>query len=101
VQVPTIDTVRNSYVGSALVRHFAHTLVVGNVGVGKTMIIQVDVCVCVFATVCLCNGFAHTLVVGNVGVGKTMIIQVDVCVCSQLCVFATSLHTRWWWAMWE
>ena len=66
MQVPTIDTVRNSYVGSALVRHFA-----------------------------------HTLVVGNVGVGKTMIIQVDVCVCSQLCVFATSLHTRWWWAMWE
>eukprot|EP00983_Pelagomonas_calceolata_P088939 1157259-Pelagomonas_calceolata.AAC.16 len=40
LQVPTIDTVRNSFVASSLVRNFNHTMVVGNVGVGKTMIIQ-------------------------------------------------------------
>ncbi|KAF5831208.1 dynein-1-beta heavy chain, flagellar inner arm I1 complex [Dunaliella salina] len=40
ILVPTIDTVRNSFVASSLVRNFNHTLVVGNVGVGKTMIIQ-------------------------------------------------------------
>jgi len=39
-QVPTVDTVRNSFVGSTLVRNFTHTLIVGNVGVGKTMIVQ-------------------------------------------------------------
>jgi len=40
ILVPTIDTVRNSFVASSLVRNFNHTMVVGNVGVGKTMIIQ-------------------------------------------------------------
>ena len=40
VLVPTVDTVRNKYVAAALVRVFQHTLIVGNVGVGKTMIIQ-------------------------------------------------------------
>ncbi len=35
-----MDTVRNKFVAAALVRVFQHTLVVGNVGVGKTMIIQ-------------------------------------------------------------
>jgi hypothetical protein len=38
--VPTVDTVRNKYVVSSLVRVFTHTLVVGNVGVGKTMAVQ-------------------------------------------------------------
>jgi dynein heavy chain len=40
LQVPTVDTVRNKYVVSSLVRVFTHTLVVGNVGVGKTMAVQ-------------------------------------------------------------
>lgn len=35
-----MDTVRNRFVVSALVRVFQHTLVVGSVGVGKTMIIN-------------------------------------------------------------
>ena len=38
--VPTVDTVRNKFVAGALVKVFQHTLIVGNVGVGKTMIIQ-------------------------------------------------------------
>lgn len=38
--VPTVDTVRNTYVAGALVRNTCHTLVVGAVGVGKTMTIQ-------------------------------------------------------------
>jgi dynein heavy chain, axonemal len=40
LQVPTVDTVRNKFVASSLVRVFQHTLVVGAVGVGKTMIIN-------------------------------------------------------------
>jgi dynein heavy chain len=38
--VPTVDTVRNTYVAGALVRSRVHTLVVGGVGVGKTMTMQ-------------------------------------------------------------
>lgn len=38
--VPTVDTVRNTYVAGALVRSHCHTLVVGGVGVGKTMALQ-------------------------------------------------------------
>lgn len=38
--VPTVDTVRTRFVASALVRVFQHTLIVGNVGVGKTMVAQ-------------------------------------------------------------
>lgn len=40
VLVPTVDTTRNKFVSGALVRTFCHTLVVGAVGVGKTMTIQ-------------------------------------------------------------
>lgn len=40
IMVPTVDTVRNKYVASSLVKVFQHTLIVGNVGVGKTMIVQ-------------------------------------------------------------
>eukprot|EP00798_Chlamydomonas_sp_ICE-L_P021926 gene21926-28972_t len=40
IMVPTVDTVRNKFVASALVRVFQHTLIVGNVGVGKTMIVN-------------------------------------------------------------
>ena len=40
IMVPTVDTVRNKFVASALVKVFQHTLIVGNVGVGKTMIVQ-------------------------------------------------------------
>ncbi|GFH10191.1 dynein-1, subspecies f, partial [Haematococcus lacustris] len=40
ILVPTVDTVRNKFVASALVKVFQHTLIVGNVGVGKTMIVQ-------------------------------------------------------------
>lgn len=39
ILVPTVDTVRNRFVGNALVRISQHTLIVGNVGVGKTMIV--------------------------------------------------------------
>ncbi|GIM07381.1 hypothetical protein Vretimale_11536 [Volvox reticuliferus] len=39
ILVPTVDTVRNRFVGNALVRVSQHTLIVGNVGVGKTMIV--------------------------------------------------------------
>ncbi len=39
ILVPTVDTVRNRFVGGALVRVSQHTLIVGNVGVGKTMIV--------------------------------------------------------------
>ena len=38
-----------------LCNEFAHTLVVGNVGVGKTMIIQAEVwCACENVRVCAC-----------------------------------------------
>lgn len=40
IMVPTVDTVRSKFVASALVRVQQHTLIVGNVGVGKTMIVQ-------------------------------------------------------------
>ena len=40
VLVPTVDTVRNKFVAQALVKVYQHTLIVGNVGVGKTMIVQ-------------------------------------------------------------
>lgn len=35
--VPTVDTARNTAVAGALVRAGAHTLLIGGVGVGKTM----------------------------------------------------------------
>lgn len=38
--VPTVDTTRNTFVAGALVRSSCHTLVVGAVGVGKTMTLQ-------------------------------------------------------------
>lgn len=38
--MPTVDTVRNRFVANALVKVNQHTLVVGAVGVGKTMILQ-------------------------------------------------------------
>lgn len=38
--VPTVDTVRSTYLTSTLVRNHCHTLVVGGVGVGKTMTLQ-------------------------------------------------------------
>lgn len=38
--VPTVDTVRSTFVAGALVRSHCHTLVVGGVGVGKTMALQ-------------------------------------------------------------
>lgn len=40
IMVPTVDTVRTKFVAAALVKVFQHTLIVGNVGVGKTMVIQ-------------------------------------------------------------
>ncbi|KAG1668463.1 hypothetical protein FOA52_005236 [Chlamydomonas sp. UWO 241] len=40
IMVPTVDTVRTKFVAQALVRVFQHTLIVGNVGVGKTMVVQ-------------------------------------------------------------
>lgn len=40
IMIPTVDTVRTRYVVSALVTPFRHTMIVGNVGVGKTMIAQ-------------------------------------------------------------
>lgn len=40
ILVPTMDTVRMRYVINALLAGQSHTLVVGGVGVGKTMIIQ-------------------------------------------------------------
>lgn len=39
ILVPTVDTVRNKFVAAALVRAGQHTLLVGNVGVGKTMVV--------------------------------------------------------------
>lgn len=38
--VPTVDTVRTTYLTNTLVRSQRHTLVVGGVGVGKTMTLQ-------------------------------------------------------------
>jgi dynein heavy chain len=38
--VPTVDTVRSTYLTSTLVRSHCHTLVVGGVGVGKTVTLQ-------------------------------------------------------------
>lgn len=38
--VPTVDTTRNQFVAGSLVRTSKHTLIVGAVGVGKTMTIQ-------------------------------------------------------------
>jgi dynein heavy chain len=38
--VPTVDTVRSTYLTSTLVRNHCHTLVVGGVGVGKTMTLK-------------------------------------------------------------
>ena len=40
ILVPTVDTVRLKFVASTYVKALQHTLVVGNVGVGKTMVIQ-------------------------------------------------------------
>jgi len=40
LMVPTIDTVRTSHIVHALVQDKQHTLVTGNVGVGKTMILM-------------------------------------------------------------
>ncbi|CAG9464381.1 unnamed protein product [Pedinophyceae sp. YPF-701] len=40
IMIPTIDTVRTQFVAGALVQDFKHVLVVGNVGVGKTMIVD-------------------------------------------------------------
>jgi len=40
VLVPTVDTVRNKFIALALVNAGVHTMFVGNVGVGKTMIVQ-------------------------------------------------------------
>ena len=37
VMVPTVDTVRIKFIASSLVRSSVHTLLVGGVGVGKTM----------------------------------------------------------------
>lgn len=37
VMVPTVDTVRVKFIASSLVRGGVHTLLVGGVGVGKTM----------------------------------------------------------------
>ena len=37
VMVPTVDTVRIKFIASSLVRTSVHTLLVGGVGVGKTM----------------------------------------------------------------
>ena len=37
VMVPTLDTVRVKFIASSLVRGGVHTLLVGGVGVGKTM----------------------------------------------------------------
>ena len=37
VMVPTVDTVRIKFIASNLVREGVHTLLVGGVGVGKTM----------------------------------------------------------------
>ncbi|WIA33430.1 hypothetical protein OEZ86_006562 [Tetradesmus obliquus] len=38
--VPTVDTTRNMFVAGSLVRSACHTLIVGAVGVGKTMTLQ-------------------------------------------------------------
>ncbi len=38
--VPTVDTVRMKAVAGLLLRAYHHTLVVGNVGVGKTMVLN-------------------------------------------------------------
>eukprot|EP00762_Andalucia_godoyi_P004499 ANDGO_05184.mRNA.1 Dynein-1-beta heavy chain len=40
IMVPTVDTVRNSFVSTALVRAGQFVLLVGNTGVGKTAIVQ-------------------------------------------------------------
>ena len=40
ILVPTVDTVRNRFVAAAHVRVSQHTLLVGNVGVGKTMVVS-------------------------------------------------------------
>jgi dynein heavy chain len=38
--VPTVDTMRSTYLTSVLARSHCHTLVAGGVGVGKTMTLQ-------------------------------------------------------------
>lgn len=38
ILVPTVDTYRNRYLGTALVRNSHHVLFTGSVGVGKTMV---------------------------------------------------------------
>ena len=40
IMVPTVDTVRTRFVVNALIGGFNHTLIVGGVGVGKTMVAQ-------------------------------------------------------------
>ena len=40
IVVPTVDTVRNRYVVAGLVSVFKHSMIVGNVGVGKTLVAQ-------------------------------------------------------------
>ena len=40
LMVPTVDTIRTSFIVHALVRDRHHTLVTGNVGVGKTMVLM-------------------------------------------------------------
>ena len=40
ILVPTVDTQRNKFITGALVRSSCHALVVGGVGVGKTMTLQ-------------------------------------------------------------
>lgn len=40
ILVPTIDTVRSKFLMGGLVASKKHALIIGNVGVGKTMIVQ-------------------------------------------------------------
>lgn len=40
ILVPTVDTVRSRYLLNGLVSSPKHALLIGNVGVGKTMIVQ-------------------------------------------------------------
>lgn len=40
IMVPTVDTIRNSFIANALVRNGSMVLLVGNTGVGKTAVVQ-------------------------------------------------------------
>ena len=40
MMVPTVDTVRSKFIASKFLSVYKHTLIVGNVGVGKTMVAQ-------------------------------------------------------------